>query len=84
MTFTTELMRDEEPVTVQVTGRYYRPSSGMRDSLGRVRGAGPPLEPDEPADFEIESLDPDLELTEEEADHIIEEAIDHAQNREPY
>ena len=28
-------------------------SKGARDSLGGVPGAGPPLEPDEPADFEI-------------------------------
>lgn len=31
----------------------YPPTRGSRDSLGGIRGAGPPLEPDDPAEIEI-------------------------------
>lgn len=41
---------------VSVVGTYYPPSRGAWDSLGGIRGAGPLLEPDEPPDFEVESI----------------------------
>src|SRR2546421_11371189 len=45
---------NELDVTVEYT--YHRTCRGQRDSLGGVRGAGPPLEPDEPASIEIVSV----------------------------
>lgn len=44
----------ETDVTVRYT--YHKASRGARDSLGGVAGAGPALEPDEPADVEIEDV----------------------------
>jgi hypothetical protein len=41
---------------ITVTYIYHSASRGARDSLGGVRGAGPPLEPDEPECVEIESV----------------------------
>lgn len=41
---------------VEVTYQYYRGCRGARDSLCGVRGAGPPLEPDEPPSVEIQSV----------------------------
>ena len=35
---------------------YFPFRRGMRDSLGGVRGAGPPLEPDEPASVDINAI----------------------------
>lgn len=53
-------------VEVEVSYTYVPASRGARDSLGGRRGAGPPLEPDEPATVEINSCkyvlpEPDLE-----------------------
>jgi hypothetical protein len=50
---------------VAVEYSYYGATRGARDSLGGIRGAGPALEPDEPAHVEIESVtDEDgLEIT---------------------
>lgn len=53
-TFTITIGDDE--VEVDVHWVYYPPCRGARDSLGGVRGAGPPLEPDEPADIDIEEV----------------------------
>jgi hypothetical protein len=50
------LCRDEDEIEVVVEYIYHRAYHGARDSLGGVRGAGPPLEPDEPAGIEIESV----------------------------
>lgn len=33
--------------------KYWPATRGLRDSLNGVMGAGPPLEPDEPAEIEI-------------------------------
>jgi hypothetical protein len=52
-TFETELDVNL-PVVVNYT--FTSASRGARDSLGGKRGAGPPLEPDEPAEVEIESV----------------------------
>jgi hypothetical protein len=39
-----------------VTYVYFPAHRGVRDSLGGKRGAGPPLEPDEPPSVEITSV----------------------------
>jgi hypothetical protein len=39
---------------LEVRFTYHRAIRGQRDSLGGVRGAGPPLEPDEPAMVEVD------------------------------
>ena len=44
----------EVEATVDYT--YHRACKGARDSCGGVRGAGPALEPDEPAHVEINSI----------------------------
>ena len=46
----------EEEIEVIADVTYHRAYRGARDSIGGVRGAGPPLEPDEPAGFEIGSV----------------------------
>ena len=45
-------------ITIEVEVEYTisKGSRGSRDSLGGARGAGPPLEPDEPAEVEITSV----------------------------
>jgi len=48
--------RDGEDFEVIADVEYHRAYRGQRDSCGGVRGAGPPLEPDEPAGFEIGSV----------------------------
>ena len=48
--------RDGEDFEVVADVEYHRAYRGQRDSCGGVRGAGPPLEPDEPAGFEIGSV----------------------------
>ena len=45
--------RDGEDFDVIADVEYHRAYRGQRDSCGGVRGAGPPLEPDEPEHFEI-------------------------------
>jgi hypothetical protein len=51
MTITTSIDLDAE-----ITFDYQRARRGARDSLGGIRGAGPPLEPDEPESVEITSV----------------------------
>ncbi len=43
----------DEGVDVCVTWNYYPAIRGQRDSLCGVRGAGPPLEPDDPEQLEF-------------------------------
>ena len=43
----------EDSFTIEVEYSYSKGGRGSRDSLCGVRGAGPPLEPDEPPDVEI-------------------------------
>jgi hypothetical protein len=52
----TTITLDDVDHEVEVTYAYHGPIRGQRDSLGGIRGAGPPLEPDEPASVEIESV----------------------------
>lgn len=55
-TIETTIEREESDVVVRVEYECSRGCKGARDSLGGVRGAGPPLEPDEPASVEIISV----------------------------
>jgi hypothetical protein len=52
-TFKTTIERDDIEFPVTVEYNYYPGCKGARDSLGGVRGAGPPLEPDDPPELEI-------------------------------
>lgn len=56
MTLKIIITLDDVDYEVEVHYTYHRAYRGQRDSLGGVRGAGPPLEPDEPAMVEIESV----------------------------
>jgi hypothetical protein len=66
----------EEPITAEF--KYYPPSRGARDSLGGKHGAGPPLEPDDPADIEIVSVSNtitghEVELTKKEEEEVLQQ-----------
>jgi len=65
-------------IEVEVSYDAWPASRGARDSLCGKAGAGPPLEPDEPAGIEItgakDSAGQEWDLTEEE-EREIEEAI---------
>ena len=54
--YETTVERDGEDVPVTVEYTYHRATRGARDSLCGIRGAGPPLEPDEPAWAEIDKV----------------------------
>lgn len=47
---------DDEDVPIEIDFVYYPPERGARDSLGGKTGAGPPLEPDTPADMEVTAV----------------------------
>jgi hypothetical protein len=73
-----DVMR-EVPLLVEYT--YHQGCRGERDSLCGVRGAGPPIEPDEPPYIELDSVtDADsgseIELTDTESNRIRDECID--------
>ncbi len=53
MTTEFSIIRDDEAIAVSVEWKFYPPHRGMRDSLCGVRGAGPPLEPDDPPELEF-------------------------------
>ena len=89
MTHTATIMRErnlngndvECEVEIEVEYTYHRARRGARDSLCGKRGAGPPLEPDEPAEIEIDSVTDatsgeELELTNAEQDRIRDEIIE--------
>lgn len=60
MKFRTHIyLEDDTEVSVTVSYKYYPPSRGARDSLGGVRGAGPPLEPDDPPEICVLSIEDD-------------------------
>ena len=61
------------PITVDWT--FSPGCRGARDSLGGIRGAGPPLEPDEPPEIEIVSTK--LGSTEVELSDTDRETIEH-------
>lgn len=79
MKFTTHLYDEatDAEYEVEVEYTYHPPYRGRRDSLGGIRGAGPPLEPDEDAEVEIQYVtlvdngaDITERLTEEEYDYL--------------
>lgn len=47
---------DGKELAVTVHYTYWRGCKGARDSCGGVRGVGPPLEPDDPPEVEIERV----------------------------
>ena len=53
MTATITVEREGVEHDVQVEFEYHKAHKGARDSLGGVRGAGAPLEPDEPEELEF-------------------------------
>lgn len=71
----------EHDIEISVELTYYPAIRGARDSLMGVRGAGPPLEPDEPATFEITSVvnkngGAEVSLTPEEEEEVINKAFE--------
>jgi hypothetical protein len=81
--YTVERHINGQDVEIELECRFdYTPACrGQRDSCGGVRGAGPPLEPDEPAHCEF--LDAttigtkeEIELTEHEIERATEKAND--------
>lgn len=68
------ITRDEIEIPVDVDFTFHPAYRGRRDSLCGKRGAGPPLEPDEDASFEINSVKDfegnDYELTDSEIDEV--------------
>lgn len=50
---TLSIRGQDADLIIEVDYDFIRASKGARDSLGGVRGAGPPLEPDEPAHCEL-------------------------------
>jgi hypothetical protein len=72
----------EREFDVEVQFEYHRANRGARDSLCGVRGAGPALEPDEPAHIEIESVfsietGKEVDLYDTERDRIEDECIEY-------
>lgn len=71
---------NETEVELEISYTYHRARSGARDSLGGRRGAGPPLEPDEPASIEILSAKDEngdeVVLTRDEEAAVEEKAFD--------
>ena len=65
-TFNTTIEVEDITVSVEVEYSYTKGCRGARDSLCGVRGAGPPLEPDEPPEVEI------LKVTAEDGQEILE------------
>lgn len=89
MTVTRVDANDQEfEIPVEVELDMIPGSRGARDSLGGRRGAGPPLEPDEPATAEVTrvtvlddglaAMFPNLELTPDEEERAIEQAVEAA------
>jgi hypothetical protein len=80
-TFSFTVTRDnDEEIDLSVTGKYYPSTRGARD--GRW---GPPIEPDEPAEFEIESVTRhgvEFELTEEEHRQAEEQGMEEIENQQ--
>lgn len=82
--FVTDISRTIE---VEVTYQFHRGSHGARDSIAGIRGAGPPLEPDEPASVEIHSAvdlatKEEVVLTEEETSQLEQEALEYQESLE--
>lgn len=52
-TLTLSIASHDHEIEAEIQYRYVPGRRGSRDSLGGVRGAGPPLEPDDPAECEV-------------------------------
>ena len=77
----------EIDIEIEIQYYYHKSYRGARDSLGGKRGAGPPLEPDEPSYVEIEEVielenGTEIELTETEQEHFKEKILDSLQSDE--
>jgi hypothetical protein len=74
MTLSITITRDDIDTEVDVDFTFHPAYRGRRDSLCGKRGAGPPLEPDEDASFEINSVKDaegyEYELTESEIEEV--------------
>lgn len=74
MTLDTTIERDDAEIPVTVEYSYHKGCPGRRDSLGGRAGCGPPLEPDDPEEIEIQSVKgPDgkeVDLTDDELERI--------------
>lgn len=79
--FTHVLNRPEGPIQVVVRGDYYPASRGARDSLGGRAGMGPPLEPDEAEDFEIDTVTDEsgqeIEISDQEHEELVHAFFNH-------
>ena len=69
---------DDKEHQIQVEFTVWHGCRGARDSLGGVRGAGPPLEPDEDPEIEITAITlvatgTEIEVSEKDTDRIVEE-----------
>lgn len=76
---TTNFILAETDQNLKIEWIYYPPCRGARDSCGGVAGAGPALEPDDPAELEFikaydEQTGEEVELTESEQDTAREKA----------
>lgn len=76
-----EVDGQEVEISVECEFAYHKAVRGARDSIGGVRGAGPALEPDEPASMEFISArnietGEEVELTESELDKATDKAWD--------
>jgi hypothetical protein len=78
--FTTTLTRDDDDLEVEVEYTFSKGCRGARDSLGGKAGAGPPLEPDEPDEVEIDSVTDEkgteVDLTNEEITALEEKCLE--------
>lgn len=78
LTIEREVGEDTVELEVECEFTCHKAYRGARDSCGGIRGAGPPLEPDEPAHCEFDSATgPDgkeIELTDREIERATEKA----------
>ena len=73
---------DDKEHAIRVEFTHWAGCRGARDSLCGVRGAGPPLEPDEDPEVEITSITLDatgkeIEVSDKDQDRIEEECWDY-------
>ena len=85
-TLTRQIETQEFDIDVEIDYTFHAEHKGARDSIGGVRNAGPPLEPDEPAYIEITSAKDasgvEWELTDQEQKDI-EDEISEKLSEEP-
>lgn len=68
---------EDGEVELELDCNYYPGCRGARDSCGGIRGAGPPLEPDDPPEIEIlEAINvatgKKIDLTDDEEERVLE------------